>query len=73
VTIHEAREKARAARKQVIDHIDPIDQRDAKIEAARQAALQLAASTMTFRACCEQAVPGLVADSRNEKHAKQFK
>jgi hypothetical protein len=53
VTIHEARDLARAARKLVIFGADPIDYRNAKTEADRQAALREAASTMTFRMCCE--------------------
>jgi integrase len=73
VTIHEARDLARAARKLVTFGADPIDRRNATAEAERQAALKEAASTMTFRMCCEQAVPGMVAGSRNATHVKQVK
>jgi integrase len=73
VTIHEARELARAARKIVTFGGDPIEQRIAKQVAERQAYLQEQASRMTFRQCVEQAVPGMVANSRNDKHQRQFK
>jgi integrase len=73
IGIHEARDLARAARRLVTLGADPIDYRNAKTEADRQAALQHEASRMTFRMCCDQSVPGMVAKSRNEKHAKQFR
>jgi integrase len=73
IGIHEARDLAKAARRLVTLGADPIDRRLATIEQERQAALQARANTMTFRMCCEQAVRGMVAGSRNATHVKQVR
>jgi integrase len=71
VSIAEARELARAARKIVTFGGDPIEQRIAKLAAERQAHAIEQATRMTFRQCVEQALPGMIAKSRNIKHQEQ--
>jgi Arm DNA-binding domain len=73
VTIAEARDLAKAARKLVTFGADPIDHRNATTEQERQAALKERASRMTFRQCVDQALPGMLAKSRNIKHQQQVK
>ena len=71
VTIHEARELARAARKIVTFGGDPIEQRIAKQTAERQAYLQEQASRMTFAMCVEQCLPGMIKNSKSPRHRNQ--
>jgi integrase len=71
VTIHEARERARAARKIVTFGGDPIEQRIAKQTAERQAYVQEQASRMTFAMCVEQCLPGMIKNSKSPRHRNQ--
>jgi integrase len=71
VTIHEARELARAARKIVTFGGDPIEQRIAKQTAERQAYVQGQASRMTFAMCVEQCLPGMIKNSKSPRHRNQ--
>jgi integrase len=68
VTLAEAREKAIAARKRLLDGIDPLDERRA-LKAARAAK---AAAAMTFRTCAERFIKNNQAGWRNAKHAAQW-
>jgi integrase len=68
VTLAEAREKAREARRLRHEGIDPIEARKAK-----QAEERLAAATaMTFQECAERYIEAHKPGWKNPKHAKQW-
>jgi integrase len=68
VSLAEAREKAREARKLRHEGIDPIDARK-----NQQAEKRLAeATTITFKECAEQYIEAHMAGWKNPKHAKQW-
>src|SRR5215470_10002848 len=68
VSVAEAREKAREARKLRHEGLDPIEARKAK-----QAEDRLAAATaMTFKDCAERYIEAHKAGWKNPKHAKQW-
>jgi hypothetical protein len=73
VWIAQARADAKWARNIVQHGDDPIEVRKTEQDRKIQAGLREQASRMTFRQCIDQAVPGMVANSRNEKHQRQFK
>jgi integrase len=68
VTLAEAREKAIACRKMLLEGIDPIEARRAE----RQQALLASASTMTFRECGEAYIRAHEPTWRNPKHRQQW-
>ncbi len=67
-SLAEARERAKVARKQLADGIDPLAARDEE----RQARKAAAAGMMTFRAAAEACIADKAAGWRNAKHAKQW-
>ena len=68
VTLAEAREKATAARKQVLEGINPLEaKRQAKLEAATAKA-----KLMTFDQCASAYIEAHRASWRNAKHADQW-
>jgi integrase len=68
LSLAEAREKARDARKLLLDDIDPIDSKH-----ARKAALRAAdARAMTFRQCAEGFIKDNEASWRNAEHRRQW-
>ena len=67
VTLAEARDKALAARKRLLDGIDPLEERQAQ-KAARAAK----AGAMTFRQTADRYIAAHSASWRNEKHAAQW-
>jgi integrase len=69
VTLAEARSQAAAARKQLLDGIDPIQSRRQRLAQAR---LQAARGT-TFKECAERLVAAHEAAWRNEKHRAQWR
>src|SRR5262249_33081149 len=69
----EARDLAKDARRLVTLGADPIERRIAKQTAERQAYLQEQASRMTFRMCVEQALPGMIKDSKSDRHRHQVR
>jgi integrase len=71
IGLAEARDLAKAARRLVTLGADPIEHRTAKQVAERQAYLQEQASRMTFAMCVEQCLPGMIKDSKNDRHRKQ--
>lgn len=68
ISLMEARKRARKARQQLLDGIDPIA---AKREAAAAAKLERA-RMMTFRDCAEAYIKAHRAGWKNEKHADQW-
>ncbi len=68
VSLAEARDRARDARKQVKDSIDPIDHRRNE----RAATALENAKAMTFKACAEAYIAAHRAGWRNDKHAAQW-
>jgi len=68
VGLAEARQRARAARLQLLDGIDPVEDRQAKQVAAKVAA----AKTITFAACAEQYQAAHEGQWRSPKHREQF-
>jgi integrase len=68
VSLAEAREKARQARKLLLDGIDPLDAKAAKL---RQAALE-AAKAVTFKQAAERYIKSHAAGWRNPKHKAQW-
>lgn len=68
VTLAEARDKALAARKLLLDGIDPIEHKRAAAAAARLAA----ATEMTFKKAAERYIADHRTSWRNEKHAAQW-
>src|SRR6516165_8712869 len=71
IGLAEARDLAKAARRLVTLGADPIEHRIAKQTQERQAYLQEQASRMTFAMCVEQCLPGMIKDSKNDRHRKQ--
>jgi integrase len=69
LSLAEAREKARQARKLLLDGIDPIEAR----KAARTTGRLEAARGMTFKECAERHISAHEASWRNEKHREQWK
>jgi integrase len=72
VSLAEAREAAAEARKLAKAGTDPIEQRDAQREGARQAAALVAAKAMTFQQCADAYIKAHAAGWRNEKHRMQW-
>jgi integrase len=68
ITLGEARETARECRKISRDGIDPIEQRRAKLAAARIESAKI----MTFDACAERYIAAQRPGWRNAKHASQW-
>jgi integrase len=68
-TLAEARDRARRARQQVTDGIDPIDAR----QAARDARRLAAASRVTFKECGEGYIAAFAPTWRNAAHRAQWK
>lgn len=68
ISLAEARERATANRKLVLDGIDPIEARQAEREARR---LQQA-KRVSFRECAAKYIAAHRAGWRNEKHAEQW-
>src|SRR5262245_27648679 len=69
VTLAEAREKARAYRRLLLEGIDPIESR----ADARQKAALHAAKAVTFRQCAERYIAAHEAAWRNPVHRKQWR
>lgn len=68
VSLADARERARAARRLLLDGLDPIDARKTE-----RAALKLtAARTISFRECAEAYIAAHRASWKNDKHAAQW-
>jgi integrase len=68
VTLKDARERARAARLQLLDGIDPLDAK----AAVKQAAALEAAKTLTFEAAANRYFDQHADKWTNRKHRKQF-
>jgi integrase len=69
LTLAEAREKARQARRALLEGIDPLE-----AKAARRARARLdAARGMTFRQCAERMIASHEAGWKNPKHRAQWK
>lgn len=68
VTLAEARDTARACRKQLQDGIDPINERKRSFVQA----VALAAASMTFSQCAEAYIKAHRPSWRHEKHAQQW-
>lgn len=68
VGLAEAREKAREARKSILDSIDPIEAR----REGKQARALKAASAIVFKECAEKYIAAHRASWRNAKHADQW-
>ena len=69
LTLAEAREKAREARRALLEGIDPLE-----AKAARRARARLdAARGMTFRQCAERMIASHEAAWKNPKHRAQWK
>src|SRR5918993_3504011 len=69
LTLAEAREKARQARRSLLEGIDPLE-----AKAARRARARLdAARGMTFRECAERMIASHEAAWKNPKHRAQWK
>jgi integrase len=68
ISLADARERALAARKQVLDGVDPIAAR----EAERGKAKVEAAKAVTFQQCAEKYIAGQEASWKNDKHRAQW-
>jgi integrase len=68
VSLADAREKALAARKLLLNGVDPIEEK----KAARASAALEAAKGMTFESCAEAYIEAHKAEWRNAKHANQW-
>ena len=68
VTLAEAREKARDARKLILDGVDPVEAKRAR----KQAQALEAASAMVFKDCAEKYIAAHRAGWSNAKHANQW-
>jgi integrase len=68
ISLAEAREVARECRKLCRDGVDPIEQRRAKLAAARIESAKI----MTFDACAERYIAAQRPGWRNKKHASQW-
>lgn len=70
LSLAEARQKARECRRQLLEHIDPIDARDAQ---RQQVALTKAKDKpVTFTRCAEAYIKANRAGWKNAKHAEQW-
>src|SRR5215207_5509617 len=69
VSLSEAREKARQARRALLDGIDPLQ---ARLEKRAYARLE-AAKEITFRSCAERMIASHEAAWKNPKHRAQWK
>ncbi|MDR3422741.1 MAG: Arm DNA-binding domain-containing protein [Xanthobacteraceae bacterium] len=75
IDLDKAREKAKAAREQLVDKIDPLEARRSKRAAEKAAKAALAEATSkakTFRWCAEQYIAANSGMWRNTKHGKQW-
>jgi integrase len=72
ITLADARDRATAARRLAKDGIDPIEQRDEKLAAAKLAVATLKARSTTFRDIALQYVAAHEASWRNAKHRAQW-
>jgi hypothetical protein len=70
VGLAEAREKATAARKQLIDGLDPLEEKRKRRAEQR---LQITKSTLTFAECVESFLEARSAEWSNPKHAAQWR
>jgi integrase len=68
VSLKEAREKARKARQQLLDDIDPIDARKEAVAARKLAAAKM----MTFKECADAYIVASRSQWRNIKHSNQW-
>ena len=68
VTLAEARDKAREARKLILEGVDPIEAKRAR----KQARALEAASAMVFKDCAKKYIAAHKAGWRNAKHANQW-
>lgn len=68
LTLSLAREKAREARRQLLDGLDPIEARKAKFQAARLDA----ARTKTFKQCAQEYIADHSGSWKNQKHRDQW-
>ena len=73
VTLAEARDLAKAARKLVTFGRDPIEHRNATEAAEREAYLREQASKMTFGACADAYLAEHLSKFKNAKHQGQWK
>jgi hypothetical protein len=69
VSLADARERARAARRLLLDGHDPIEARQRERDALRLAA----AKAMTFAECADAFITAHAPGWRNEKHAAQWR
>ncbi len=72
ITLAEARDLAKAARRLVTLGADPIEHRNASLEAEREAYIKEQASKMTFAACVESYLAEHLGKFRNAKHRWQW-
>ena len=68
VSLADAREKARLARAQLIDGVDPLEQRRAQVIATQAEQ----ASNLDFDGCAQQYIASREAEWKNEKHRQQW-
>ena len=68
VTLAQAREKARQARENIEQGVDPVQAR----KAARSALLASQASALTFKACALACIKAMEAGWKNTKHSQQW-
>jgi integrase len=73
VSLPEAMEKALAARKQLAQGIDPIEQRRVEREAAQEAARVQQATSTTFAEAASRYIAAHEAGWRNAKHRQQWR
>src|SRR5262249_7618270 len=69
ITLAEARERAREARKLLIDRVDPIERRHLELAAQRVAG----ATTMSFQECADAFIASHEAGWSNAVHRRQWK
>ena len=68
VSLADVREKARLARAQLIDGVDPLEQRRAQVIATQAEQ----ASNIDFDGCAQQYIASREAEWKNEKHRQQW-
>ena len=68
VSLAQARDRAKAARRQLLDNLDPLEQR----KAAKAAAALEAARTKTFKQCAEEFFKDNQSGWRSAAHARQY-
>lgn len=71
-TLEEARAKARKARQQIADGIDPLDQQEAERAARKSAEAEARAIAVTFEEAARQCFAHRQAQWKNDKHRAQF-